>query len=495
VTPEQRKRVRDLFEAALERAGEAAWIAHEAADDPVVRDEVLSLVEHHSRAGEFLARPIVDDAPELLGDEAALEPGSAVGAYAIVREVGRGGMGRVYLATDTRLGRTVALKALAPHLVRDPSQRERLRREARSAASLTHPGICTVYALEEIDGDLYIATEFIDGHTLGAEIRAERRPSGDEVLRTAREVAAALASAHARGIVHRDLKPENVMRANDGRLKILDFGLARILEEGGPDGASHTRSAGFATRPGIVLGTPAYMAPEQINGEAVDARADVFAFGVLLYEYACGVHPFAATTELAVVARVLGSEARPLLERCPDVPRGVAAVIARCLRKTPSQRFGSAAELVGALDTVGDAVRPVSPHATWWRAHQIIVVLVYIVSCAVAWQIKDWGETPVTIGLFLALCAVSTICGVLRGHLVFTELMNRSYLAVERRRTSRALLLLDLLAAALLLADGIIIAATRALPAVLTIALALGIALASIVLEPATTAAAFGEDA
>ena len=140
--------MRDLFEAALERAGEAAWIAHEAADDPVVRDEVLSLVEHHSRAGEFLARPIADDAPELLGDEAALDPGSAIGAYAIVREIGRGGMGRVYLATDTRLGRTVALKALAPHLVRDPSQRERLRREARSAASLTHPGICTVYALE-----------------------------------------------------------------------------------------------------------------------------------------------------------------------------------------------------------------------------------------------------------------------------------------------------------------------------------------------------------
>jgi serine/threonine protein kinase len=487
--------VRDLFEAALERAGEAAWIAHEAADDPVVRDEVLSLVEHHSRAGEFLARPIADEAPELLGDEAALEPGSAVGAYAIVREVGRGGMGRVYLATDTRLGRTVALKALAPHLVRDPSQRERLRREARSAASLTHPGICTVYALEEIDGDLYIATEFIDGHTLGAEIRAERRPTGDDVLRTAREVAAALASAHARGIVHRDLKPENVMRANDGRLKILDFGLARILEEGGPEGASHTRSAGFATRPGIIVGTPAYMAPEQINGEAVDARADVFAFGVLLYEYACGVHPFAATTELAVVARVLGSEARPLLERCPDMPRGVAAVIGRCLRKAPSQRFGSAAELVGALDTVGEAAPPVSAHATWWRAHQIIVILVYVVSCAVAWQIKDWAETPVTVGLFLALCAASTICGVLRGHLAFTELMNRSYLAVERRRTSRALLLLDLLAAALLLADGIIIAATRALPAVLTIALALGIALASIVLEPATTAAAFGEEA
>src|SRR6185503_18312244 len=163
VTPEQRRRVRELFEAALDRAGEAAWIANQAADDPVVRDEVLSLVEHHSKAGDFLARPIVDDLPDLLADEEGLAPGATIGAYTIIRELGRGGMGRVYLATDARLGRTVALKALAPHLVREPAQRERLRGEARAAAALTHAGICTVYALEEIDGDLYIATEFVDG--------------------------------------------------------------------------------------------------------------------------------------------------------------------------------------------------------------------------------------------------------------------------------------------------------------------------------------------
>src|SRR5258705_11681037 len=129
-------------------------------------------------------------------------------------------MGRVYLASERKLGRTVALKALAPHLTRDAAQRERLRREARAAASLTHPGICTVYALEEVDGDLYIATEFVDGRTLAEEMRADRPPPPDEIVRTARELAAPLATAHARGIVHRDLKPENVMRARDGRLKI-----------------------------------------------------------------------------------------------------------------------------------------------------------------------------------------------------------------------------------------------------------------------------------
>jgi len=348
VTPEQRRRVRDLFEAALDResaGGAERWVSLEAADDSSVRDEVLSLLAHHSRAGEFLSQPAVDLEPGLLTEDAALAPGTVIGTYTIVREIGRGGMGRVYLASDARLGRTVALKALAPHLLRDAAQRERLRREARAAASLTHPGICTVYALEEIDGDLFIASEFVDGHTLRHEIASGRRPASADVVRTATELAAALAAAHAMGVVHRDLKPDNVMRTRDGRLKILDFGLARIE-------APHAATAAVVTQPGIVAGTPAYMAPEQINGEVVGSRADVFAFGVLLYEYACGVHPFDGSTPLAIVARVLESDARPLHARCPDLPGGVAELIGRCLRKTPTDRFGSAVEIVGALKTV-----------------------------------------------------------------------------------------------------------------------------------------------
>src|SRR5262245_34394586 len=269
MTPDQYRRVRDLFEAAVEREPEhiRSWVAHEASDDVAVRDEVLSLLEHHSRAGAFLSQAIVEAVPDLLADE-PLAADTRIGPYAIVRELGRGGMGRVYLARDERLGRTVALKALAPHLVRDPSQRERLKREARAAALLTHPGICTVYALEEIDGNLYIATEFVDGHTLREEIESGRHPSPSDVARTARELAAALASAHKSGLVHRDLKPENIMRTKDGRLKILDFGLARF----DPSAASGARfsAAVNATQPGTMVGTPAYMAPEQINAEAVD---------------------------------------------------------------------------------------------------------------------------------------------------------------------------------------------------------------------------------
>jgi predicted Ser/Thr protein kinase len=487
MTSDQRRRVRDLFEAALDRdpAGVESWVAREAGDDPIVRDEVLSLVEHHSRAGVFLSDPIVDRAPDLLEEE-PLAAGAVVGTYTIVREIGRGGMGCVYLASDARLGRTVALKALAPHLVREPAQRERLKREARAAAGLTHPGICTVYALEEIDGDLFIVTEFVDGHTLGEEIRSGRRPSSADVMRTAQELAAALASAHASGIVHRDLKPDNVKRGRDGRLKILDFGLAQF-------DPAHAAAMPRVTQPGVMVGTPAYMAPEQINGLPVDARADVFAFGVLLYEYACGVHPFEGSSTLAVVARVLESDARPIAARCPELSSGLAEIISRCLKKAPAERFGSAAEIVGALTAVSETPRPAA-HATWWRVHQMALALLYIVGAVLAWQIKEWIETPITVSIFLALGAVATIGCVLRGHLVFTEWMNVPYLTIERRRTSRATRLLDLIAAMLLFADAVILAGTRALPSVFTLALALGIALASVVLEPATTAAAFGED-
>jgi serine/threonine protein kinase len=491
MTAEQQRRVRDLFEAVLDRDPSDAptWIASQAPDDPAVRDEVLSLLEHHSRAGGFLVDAITDRLPQLLGDDEPLAAGTIVGTYSIVRELGRGGMGRVYLASDARLGRMVALKALAPHLVSDSQQRERLRREARAAAALTHPGICTVYALEEIDGELYIATEYVEGRTLREEITsATRPPAAEAIARTARELAAALASAHARGVIHRDLKPENVMRTSDGRLKILDFGLARIEV---PDDA-HTAS--FATQPGVMIGTPAYMAPEQITGHKADARADVFAFGVTLYEYASGVHPFQAGTPLATVARVIDSDVAPLTSRTIEVGSGLAQIIARCLQKSPADRYASAAELAAALTSDRAPQQSPSPHATWWRAHQLVICVLYAAGAVLAWFIKAWIETPVTVSVFLALGAASTIGCVLRGHLVFTERVNRAHLAVERRRTARATRLLDLLVAVLLFGDGIHVAPFRALPAVFALSLGLGIALAALVLEPATTTAAFGDE-
>jgi predicted Ser/Thr protein kinase len=488
MTPEQHHRVRDIFEAALDRdvAGRRSWAAGQAADDPAIRDEILSLLDHHERAGAFLSESVVERVPGLLADDAVLMPGATLGAYTIVRELGRGGMGRVYLASDARLGRQVAIKALAPHLTREPVHRERLRREARAAAGLTHPGICAVYALEETDDELFIVTEFVDGVTLRDEITSGPRPSAAEIVRTAREIAGALAAAHARGIIHRDLKPENIMRARDGRLKILDFGLAR-LETGSVSPASRT----FATEPGMLIGTPAYMAPEQLNGGVVDVRADVFAFGAVLYEYICGVHPFAAATPLATVARVLESDARPLAHQCPHAPLAVLDCVERCLRKAPGQRFDSGAALVLALDRADE---PIGRRAGtgWWRTHQLVIIGVYVVASALGWQIKEWVNVPTTVSLFIALGVGSAIGGVLRGHLVFTDYFNRQHLAGERRRAAAPLMIVDVLMALALVADATMLMAWP-LTAMLTMSLGVGIALAALVLEPATTRAVLGD--
>jgi predicted Ser/Thr protein kinase len=459
-------RVRQLFEQAsdLSPAEAAAFVRKEAADDASVRDEVLSLLTNHARVGRFLAQPVAEALPDLLEPDTVLPDGAVIGPYTIVHELGRGGMGRVYLATDARLHRTVALKALAPQLLTDPRQRDRLRREARAAAALSHPGICTVYALEEIDGELFIATEFIDGHTLGDEIRGGRRPTSDEIRKTARELAEALAAAHNAGIVHRDLKPDNVMRAKDGRLKILDFGLARLQSP---------IELTAVTRAGLLVGTPGYIAPEQLAGEQGDARADVYAFGVLMSEYACGMHPFASGAPRTVPA--------------------IGAIVAQCLKQSPDERFASAAGIVAALDgQPADRDEPGAPLG-WWRIHQLAILVIYVFAAVVAWQIKAWVETPVTVAIFIAVGAAATIGGVFRGHLLFTEQMNRRHLTEERRRAARAIVLVDLLFGALLLVDAVVIARVRALPAVLTVSLAVSIPLAALVLEPATTRGAFGE--
>jgi hypothetical protein len=485
MTQAEWQRVRDLFEQALEErpADVSAWLAREAGTEPEVCAEVASLLDHHSHAGAFIVEPVTERVPALLDEERALTPGQVIGSYTIVREAGRGGMGRVYLATDARLGRTVALKALPPELTGDPAGRERLRREARAAAALTHPGICTVYALEEFDGELFIATEFVDGHTLRDEIESGRPVPPPDLLQTTREIASALASAHARGITHRDLKPENVMRGRDDRIKILDFGLARS------NGPSTDPLAARITQPAAVIGTPAYMAPEQLTGDPVDARADVFAFGVLVYEYAAGVHPFEAATPLALIARVLEGHPVPLERRVPTAPPSIGAVVARCLRKVPADRFASAADLVRALGA-DRAEGPRTSVVTWWRVHQLAVIALYLIAAALAWQAKEW-QLGATQAVFIAIGIAATAGGIFRGHLVFTARINGPGLAAERRRAGPVTLAVDLVIAAGLAIDGLILASDRPVVAVLMLALAVGIALARLVVEGSTTAAAF----
>jgi serine/threonine protein kinase len=488
MNPEQRRRARDLFEAALEQdpVDILKWLEAAAADDSVVRAEVRSLLEHHSRAGSFLMQPVAEAAPHLLEEEHTLEPGAVLGAYTVIREIGRGGMGRVYLASDGRLGRTVALKVVAPQLTREARHRDRLRREARAAAVLTHPGICTVYALEELDGELYIVTEFVEGHTLRDEIAGPARPSIQVIVSTARELASALSSAHAKGITHRDLKPENIMRTPEGRIKVLDFGLAHI--ETTPGG-----SAAIVTQvPGGIIGTPAYMSPEQIEGRTAGPAADVFAFGVLLYEWISGRHPFQAGSALATLARVLDSTPEPLSSHAP-VPRWLSDVIERCLRKPANERFNSAAELLQAFDHPAIAESPSRRSSTWWRTHQVVAIGLYTLAAAHTWQIKEWLREPVSLWVFVVLGIVGSVGGIIRGHLVFTDIMNRPHLAGELARTQRVRLLTDLFVALLLTIDALLLIASVPLTAVLTMALATGIALAAVLMEPTTTTVLLGE--
>jgi len=489
MTPEQRRRARDLFEHALEHepADLLRWLGEAAPDDSVVRAEVRSLLDHHSRAGSFLTQPVAEAAPHLLEEEQTLEPGTVLGSYTVVRELGRGGMGRVYLASDGRLGRTVALKMLAPQLTREPLHRDRLRREARAAAVLTHPGICTVYALEEFDGELYIATEFVEGHTLRDEIAEGKRPSLEAIVATARELASALASAHARGITHRDLKPENVMRTKEGRIKVLDFGLARV--EPGPGGIAATLTAPL---PGGIVGTPAYMSPEQIEGRIAGPTADVFSFGVLMYEWISGRHPFQAASTLATLARVLDSTPDPLT-RHVHVPKWLSEIIERCVRKPVNERFASASELLQVFDHPPIVEKQPGRSSTWWRTHQIVAIALYIIASAHAWQIKEWFRDPISLWVFVVMGIAGSVGGIIRGHLIFTDVMNRPHLMSELARTKTLRLFTDVLMAALLTIDALLLIDSKPLTAVLTIALATGIALAALLMEPATTAALLEE--
>jgi serine/threonine-protein kinase len=254
-------------------------------------------------------------------------------------------------------------------------------------------------------------------------------------------------------------------------VKILDFGLARM------DAADRQQPVGFVTQSGVIVGTPAYMAPEQIEGRGADARTDVFAFGVVLSEYASGAHPF------------LGAAAG----RAVALDGGMAEIVSRCLRKAPADRYASAGDVAAALDLVVAGGPPVAHHSDWCRTHQIAVVVLYAIAAALSWQIKEWTKTPFATALFFALGAASTIGAVLRGHLVFIERVNRAGLPAERRRSARATRLVDIFVSVMLFADGMLIT-ERPLPSVLTLSLALGILLAAMVVEPATTRAAFGEE-
>ena len=266
--------------------------------------------------------------------------GTKLGPYEILGPLGTGGMGEVYRARDARLGRDVAIKVLPADRLSDQAQRVRFVREARAASALDHPNIVTIHEIESEGGVDFIVMELVAGRNLRTLIPGQGLPI-PEVLRIAIPLADAVAAAHAAGIVHRDLKPANVMVTPQGVVKVLDFGLAKLMrnERVGPEETTAEAKEGPLSQPGAVAGTFGYMSPEQARGETVDARSDVFSFGLLLYEMVTGRRPFGGGSSAEMLAALLKEQPKPPSELVADVPKELERIIQRCLRKEPGRRF------------------------------------------------------------------------------------------------------------------------------------------------------------
>jgi serine/threonine protein kinase/tetratricopeptide (TPR) repeat protein len=274
--------------------------------------------------------------------------GRTVAHYRVTAAIGAGGMGEVYRATDTKLGREVALKVLPAEVAADPERLDRFRREAMALAALDHPGIVTVHSVEEADGIHFLTMQLVEGEPLGALIPEGGMPL-DRLLAIGSELAEALSSAHEKGIVHRDLKPANVMVSESGRVKILDFGLAKLGAAPAADSGESDLETLAQTRAGVVMGTVPYMSPEQVQGKQVDARSDIFSFGVMLYEMASGRRPFIGESMMDLGSAILRDSPPSLATLRADLPEALMQVVSRCLEKEPAARFQSMREVRDAL--------------------------------------------------------------------------------------------------------------------------------------------------
>ncbi|CAN5820413.1 serine/threonine-protein kinase [soil metagenome] len=283
-----------------------------------------------------------------------LSPGIKLGRYEIRSTLGAGGMGEVYLAQDTKLERTVALKILPAKVAADRKRMQRFIQEAKATSGLNHPSILTIHEIEQVDSVHFIASEFIDGETLRQRLNMGRLKT-TETLDIGVQVASALSAAHAAGIIHRDIKPENIMLRRDGIVKVLDFGLAKLSERGDPDQKVDAEAATkvlVQTEPGVVMGTAAYMSPEQARGKDVDARTDIFSLGAVIYEMLSGRAPFAGETAADIIGALIHKEPQPLSTLVPNIPAELQHIVSKALRKDRDERYQTAKSLLVDLKTL-----------------------------------------------------------------------------------------------------------------------------------------------
>ncbi|MBZ5611483.1 MAG: serine/threonine-protein kinase [Acidobacteriia bacterium] len=352
MTPDRFQDAKRIYNSALERepAQREAYLAEACAGDESLKQEVESLLGCHTEAQEFFKAPAVEAGGKAQASESPIDfTGRTVSHYAIVEKIGEGGMGVVYKARDTHLDRFVALKVLPPEKVADPERKRRFVQEAKAASALNHPNIVTIHDIDTADGVTFIAMEFVKGRTLDRLIRGKGIVL-NETLKHGVQIADALAAAHAAGIIHRDIKPANIIVTDTGLVKVLDFGLAKLTDPAESIEAGTRRSTGQKTEEGVILGTVAYMSPEQAEGKNVDARSDIFSFGSVLYEMTTGRRAFSGETNASTLAAVLREDPKPVSQVALDTPPELERVINRCLRKDPGRRFQHMADLKVPLE-------------------------------------------------------------------------------------------------------------------------------------------------
>lgn len=352
MTPEQWQRVKEVFEAALERDASQRTAFLDQACNGEMRREVESLLDSYEKDKKFMSLPVMVAAAQFPLKEQAAKSlvGETLGHYDILSLLGEGGMGKVYLADDTKLKRKVALKVLASNDSSDEQSQRRLVREAQAAAALDHPNICAIYEVNEINEQSYIAMQYIGGETLEARLAAQRLSCND-VVNVALQVADALTEAHTHNVIHRDIKPSNIMLTDRTRVKVLDFGLAKAAPPGS-DGANESA----LTKPGLIIGTVPYMSPEQVRGERVDQRTDIFSFGVLLYEMVTGRPAFARDSTAETIAAVLSHEPNDLSVDAPAVPNELERIVRKCLAKDRERRYQATRDLLIDLQNLQHAI-------------------------------------------------------------------------------------------------------------------------------------------
>ena len=372
---ERDRRLQEICSAALKRDASLRndFLREACGDDAVLRNEAKSLLEYARKLDGFLETPALQKAAfaALVGVGGSLV-GQTLGPYTVLSLLGAGGMGKVYAARDTRLGRLVALKTLHPDMAADPERKGRLLLEAQAASALNDPRIVVLHDVGAADGIDFLVMEYVEGQTLDA-LMASGGIDVQQTLAYAVAVAGAVATAHKAGIIHRDLKPGNIMITSAGAVKVLDFGLAKLTEA--PQARAVEGAGSLMSMAGLIMGTAAYMSPEQAQGQRVDARSDIFSFGVVLYEMLAGQRPFQGSDRTSTLAAIVRQEPKQLGDLNPKIPAELGRVVLRCLRKDPSERFQDLADVQAALEGLQQA-KSAATRSRWIGSAALVAILI-----------------------------------------------------------------------------------------------------------------------